>query len=86
MLSLFICGYSEDNLKCSIKEDKEIFNLLKDYDRYTDVVKYNDLPVMRRKLITILNRSVSENIKENIKEIINVINKAQKDKKGVYWY
>ena len=30
MLSLFICGYSEDNLKCSIKEDKEIFNLLKD--------------------------------------------------------
>ena len=46
----------KNNIKCDIEEEKEIFKLLNDYDIYSDVIDYNTLPTMRRKLIMILNK------------------------------
>lgn len=88
MLSIFMCGYNEEknNIKCDIEEEKEIFKLLNDYDVYSEVIDYNTLPTIRRKLIMVLNKNVSETVKTNINKMIDIINQAQKQEKGIYWY
>jgi hypothetical protein len=88
MLSVFVCGYNtkSNNIKCEINEEREIFNLLKDYDMYTDVIEYKNLPLMQRKLIMLLNKNISEEITSNINKLMNIIKVAQNQIKGIYWY
>ena len=81
-----IYNEEKNNIKCDIEEEKEIFKLLNDYDIYSDVIDYNTLPTMRRKLIMILNKNVSEKVKSNINKMIDIINQAQRKEKGIYWY
>lgn len=89
MLKVFISGYNrkKNNIKCEITEEKELFQYLSEYDMYTEVVKFEDLPYLNRKLIYLLNKkSLSENVKQSIFKILNVVKESQKQKKGIYWY
>lgn len=88
MLSIFMCGYNteENNIKCDIQEEKEIFNSLKEYDVYTDVVDLKALPNFRRKLIMLLNQNISQEVKNNLNKMLNIVSTAQQNQKGIYWY
>ena len=88
MLSVFVCGYNTEsnNVKCDIEKEKEIFNALKEYDVYSDVVQFKQLPNFRRKLIMLLNKNITKEVKDNLNKLLEIINRAQQDQKGIYWY
>ena len=90
MLTMYVRGYStqENDLKCEIQKEQEIFKYLKNYDHYSDVVENKGIPNLRRDLIKLSNTlpNITEEIQENIQNMLSFINEIQKTGKGLYWY
>ena len=89
MLTMFVRGFNDktNNIKCVINNEDEVFQVIKGYEKYTEVLKKDDLPKFRQHIFKVLNTSnTKDNVKESLTKILGFIINSEVKEQGLYWY
>jgi hypothetical protein len=89
MLTMFIRGFDAEtnNIKCEIENENEVFDVIKGYAKYSDVLKEEELPKFRIYIFKLMNgNKITNNVKNSLEKILKFTIKVQSEKQGIYWY